>query len=287
VRWLRHARFVLLVGLIWAGLRYIVLPTGVNLGPRHPLVLTATARGLFDVPLFFLVCGAGAYLSARWLRPRNIYVAVLPALIALVLWPCTTGTMDDWLKFYNESVTQSPAGAYWRLLGEYAVLLVAVAVMFIAARAGLDRTGLRAALRTGLPLAAVTAPVGLPSALVLTAAAWVLMLVLTGPRTGWTYRGQVYFAVVAAFWLGLYLARQVLRSGAPGWYLLAPFAVGVGGLIYAGLNPRLPAPYQNINIIPAIGVVRALPLEMVALGLATIAWSLRSLPVQRPDSDSR
>lgn len=287
VRWLHRARFALLTTLVWAGLRYVVMPIGIDGGPRHPLVLTGTSRGLLGVPVFVLICACGGYLTARWLRPRDLYGAVLPTLIALVLWPCTTGTMDDWLKFCDVTVTQSPAGAYWRLLGDYAVLLVAVALLFIAARAGLDRAGLSAALRAGLPIHAATAPAGLPSALVLAAAAWVLMLVLTGPRSGWTYRGQVYFALFAAFGLGLYLARQVLRSGAPGWYLLAPFAVGVGGVIYAGLNPWPPAPYQSINIIPAVGVVRALPLEMTAVGLATIAWSLHTSSVQRPESASR
>lgn len=287
VRWLRRARFAILVALIWAGLRYLAMPLGVGGGARQPLVLTGTARALLDVPIFLLICAAGAYLSARVLRPRDIYGAVLPALIALVVWPCTTGTMDDWLKFHNESVSQSPAGAYWRLLADYVVLLLAVALMFIAARAGLERGGLAAAVRGGLPIQLATAPAGLPAALVLGAAAWVLLLILTGPRTGWTYRGQVYFALFAAFGLGLYLSRQVLRSGAPGWYLLAPFAVGVGGLVYAALNPRLPAPYQHLNIIPANGVARALPLEMVAVGLATITWSLHASTAQRSEISSR
>ena len=285
-RWLHRAQFALMVAIVWCGLHYVVSRIGLDGGPRHPIVLTGSSRGLLGVPLFLAVCAAGSFATARWLRPRDVYGAVLPTLIALVLWPCTTGTMDDWLKFHNESLTQSPASAYTRLLIEYGVLLVAAAVMLVAAHAGIARVGPAAAVRGGIPLRISTASAGLPSAVVLCAAAWVLLLILTGPRDGWTYRGQVYFALFAAFSIGLYLSRQVLRSRAPAWYLVAPFLLGVGGLIYATLNPRLPAPYQNINIIPATGVARALPLEMVAIGLATIVWSLHT-SAQRPDNAGR
>jgi len=37
----------------------------------------------------------------------------------------------------------------------------------------------------------------------------------------------------------------------------------------------LPEPYDSINIIPASGLVRALPIEMIGVATVTVIWALR------------
>ena len=97
----------------------------------------------------------------------------------------------------------------------------------------------------------------------------------TGPRVAPTRRGQVYFAVAAAFLIGVLIASKVVTARHPLWYALAPFLVGITGVILAGIDPTLPEPYAKINIIPASGLVRPLPIEMVGVATVAVIWALR------------
>ena len=106
--------------------------------------------------------------------------------------------------------------------------------------------------------------------------AGVLLFFLTGPALATTLRGQVYFAVGVAFLAAVYVARHLTKVEDSAWYWPAPVLVGVLGVLVAGLNPALMLPdaYQHLNTIPAWGLARALPIEMVGLGLVGTLWML-------------
>ena len=101
-------------------------------------------------------------------------------------------------------------------------------------------------------------------------------LILSGPRVGHTYRGQVYFAVALAFVIAVLVARRVTGARGIIWYLPGPLVVGIVGVLLAAVRPGLGAGYESINIIPAWGLVRPLPIEMVSVGVAAILLTLRA-----------
>ena len=104
----------------------------------------------------------------------------------------------------------------------------------------------------------------------------VLVLILVGPRVGHTYRGQVYFAVAVGFIVAVLVARRVTGVRGIIWYLPGPLLVGLLGVLLAAWRPGLGAGYEHINVIPAWGLVRPLPVEMVGVGLVAILLTLRA-----------
>src|SRR5262249_17185577 len=117
---------------------------------------------------------------------------------------------------------------------------------------------------------------GLLALLITVAASGVLVTVLMGPSLGKTYQKQVYFAVAAGFWIGVYIARQATKVSRAGWLWPATLIVGAIGVIFAAIRPVHAASYDHNNIIPAWNLVRPLPVEMVSVGLLAILWHFRS-----------
>ena len=63
----------------------------------------------------------------------------------------------------------------------------------------------------------------------------------------------------------------------PIWYLPVPLLLGVIGLMVAGANATLmlPAEYKHLDMKPAWGLARALPIEMIGVGLVVTLAMLR------------
>jgi hypothetical protein len=61
------------------------------------------------------------------------------------------------------------------------------------------------------------------------------------------------------------------------WYLPGPFVVGVIGALVAAWRPGLGPAYENVNVIPAWGLVRPLPVEMVSVGLVATILACRMM----------
>jgi len=194
--------------------------------------------------------------------------------------------MDDWLKLRQPIPGPAQAAPYWPLLAEYVYWAAALAAVVAAGcapwptrGAAGGQTGRRArdwqrtlgwdtgpaALRDGLIALGLTVVIGA-----------VLISVLTGPRVGHTYRGQVYFAVGAAFLVAVLVARRVSPAAGLIWYLPGPLLVGICGVVLAVWKPALPAGYEHINVIPAWGLVRPLPIEMISVGTVAVVLALRS-----------
>jgi hypothetical protein len=192
--------------------------------------------------------------------------------------------MDDWLLLQNRLV-QGPRGTpYWPLLGEYVYLAVVIAG--VAALGGWtllgqgvsDGVARRAALRQTFALdgGGTSWREGISALLVTAVVAGILMFILFGPREGHTRRGQVYFAVALAFILGVTAAQRLTRVHHAAWYWPAPFVVGIAGVLLAAFRPALPQPFHQLDMLPAWGLVRALPVEMVGVGVAAVIWTLRT-----------
>ncbi|MBU0640484.1 MAG: hypothetical protein KKB50_16600 [Planctomycetes bacterium] len=290
--WLKRVRFVLAVAVIWAGLHYIVDGAALGRGLHRPVVLLVShaglAGGLAAGLVLWVGAGLGVFLSGR----RESGEALVMVGIALALWAAPGGTMDDWLLLRNETLDASASPAYRTLLADYVFLLACLAG--VAVVGGLAERATRPPADQGpahrdrlLNLESLSAESSSgPMALVTCAAvAAVLLLFLPGPRSGWTQRGQVYFAVAVAYAVGAVVARRATHARHPLWYLATPFIVGIVGLLVAALRPTLPAEYAHLNVIPAIGLVRPLPVEMVGVGVVVIVWTLRATAALHLDEE--
>lgn len=300
--WIGKLRVAVAAGIVWGGLHYVAEASVVPPGLDRALVVTgAGVAAPLVVGLLLIV---GAYVGTHIAGAHRPLRGLLAVALALAVWAWFGGTMDQWLIFSNPDPQASASGAYWALLGEY--LFWAVCVLAAIGLGELATLGGRAldpkiavpALRRALGLEAVKTEwrEGLLTLLIVSAVATVALLYLTGPRVQRTYSGQVYFAVAAAFALGVGLSRWALTSmSRPGksaagkpllagcaqhplWYCAAPFLVGAIGAAAAGMSPRLPGDYAHFNIIPVTGLVRPLPIQMVAVAIVVIIWALRPQP---------
>ena len=226
-----------------------------------------------------ILVAVGALIGRLLCGGREGAQGLLVVGLGLALWAFHGGTMDDWLKMRN-TVAGAPSGAtYIPLLAEYGYWAVAVAVayMLTGRRRSVAGAGLLPEQRgKSAPAAPIQLRDGITALVVTAAVAAILMLFLTGPRVGHTYRGQVYFAVAVAFIVGVVVARRVAGTRGFIWYLPAPLVVGVIGVCVAAARPGLGAGYANINVIPAWGLVRPLPIEMMGVGLVAIILTLRT-----------
>lgn len=285
--WSARVRCTLALVLVWAVLHFVVGRWAIPRGLDRPVVLSAAPLG-GAVLVGCVWLGAG--LAVLLVRARDIRRPLLVVGLALAVWVGESGrqggTMDDWLIWRHESPGPPTSGPYWLLLPDYAFLFAAlVGAGGIAAaltRAGQPQPG---SPRVGLWRAAFGAapdgPVADRSApltfLVTCAVAAAAIYLLSGPSVGATYRGQVYFSVLLGFYAAVFVARHLAKTRALLWLWPAPFVVGVIGLVVAAMWPdlALPTKYAHINTIPAWGLARALPIEMVSLGLVGTLWALR------------
>lgn len=279
---------VVAVALLWAGLHFLVgallLPRGLD----RPVSLFASSSPWLVASAVAIVLWVGAYVgtlvSGAGRREQGLIVAGL----ALAAWATGNGTMDDWLELATAGqVVGSPSSAaYWPLVGEYIFFAVVMAGAAIAGSFAVPVAGGRDAAPGAERIRGVLGlegearkPIRGPFALLTTTIVIaVLMLVLTGPAVGHTLRGQVYFAVTVACALGVFVATRLVRTRHPIWYWPAPILAGLVGALVAALKPDLflPSEYDQLNSIPAWGLVRPLPVEMVGVGVAITLWTLRA-----------
>ncbi|GEM_PF-900303 len=283
-----------------------VLPRGVE----RPIVLSPSPYGPAAGLLLVVAIWAGAGIATLIDQERSHRRLLLAIGLALVLVAAergrTGGTMDDWLILCNERPGPPVGGPYWRLLPDYAYLIAGVAGAMVIA--GLVREGRqpgtplrgklmraligvgRGAWREGVVALLVTAVLG-----------GVAICILMGPAMARTYRGQVCFAVLVGSLAGSLAGRKLASLGVVGgsgggssrggpppndagaadqtvllWCAGAPFVLGVVGLVAAAIRPGLALPPGcQLNIIPAWALSRALPVEMVGLGLVGTLWFYR------------
>jgi hypothetical protein len=293
--WAIRLRFWAAVGLLWAGLHFLVgvpfLPTGLD----RPLVLASAHWAPVAALVLVVVVTAGA--AAAWLigAVRDQREPLLAVGTALALWTLERGrrggTMDDWLTLCNPVPGPPRGGPYAMLLLDYLILLVAVAGALVAVNllrqtrapqpgAAPARGNVRWPALLGLGSDPALWRAGLRGLLITSAAGALVVLIFAGPTIGETYRLQVYFAAGFGVFAGVFIAQQLgVTVREAGWLAAAPFVIGILGAAVAALRPGilLPASHQ-MNIIPAWGLARPLPIEMVAAGLLGSVWLLRHAP---------
>ena len=286
--WLRRFRLLIAAALLWAGLHYLMGHTLLPAGLNRPVTLAAGNNPIFSAIALGLILCIWAYLGAWLADPWHNARGLLVTALGLAAWAMGGGTMDDWLILSTrDSAVGPPSGtSYWPLVAEYlflALVMAGVAIMSTLAGSysGLaHQTGASGRIKQTLGLDANSRQrrEGLIALLVTTVVIGLLMLILTGPAEAHTLRGQVYFAVVVSCFVGVLLATHLVSARQPIWYWPAPILAGLIGMLVAGLNPdiRIPAPYNQLNSIPAWGLARPLPIEMVGVGVAITIWTLRA-----------
>lgn len=288
--WVDRLSIAAVVALLWAILHYLVDNTLLPRGLDRPVVVLIGEGGALVAIVVLVLLAAGAFLGALPAGRAKDLQGLLVVGLALALWTWHGGTMDDWLKAKNPIPGPATAAAYWPLLAEYAYWAIALAAVVAIStwRGGWPEQATRQGnWRRSLGFDATPAGLrdGLTALIATVVIAAVLVSVLTGPRLGHTYRGQVYFAVGVAFIIAVLVARRVAGVRGVLWYLPGPLIVGVFGVLLAAWKPTLPAGYEHINVIPAWGLVRPLPVEMVSVGLVAILLTHRTS--RRLSSDDR
>lgn len=287
--WVGRARVVIAASVIWGALHYIAEAAVMPRGLDRPIVVTHSSGGIIAPLVVGGLLLLGAYIGALIIGPRRSAGGLWAVCIGLAVWTAPGGTMDHWLTLELPSPTQSPASAYWPLFIEYVFLILCMAGVLILSEFAALRTGVSdaaqrvASLRGALGLSSIRTELRQGVlALALTAGIGAVgMLFLPGPRIAATHRGQIYFAIAVGFFAATVVAARTAKVRHLVWYLPAPFIVGVIGVLVAGLGLRLPGSYSHLNNIPVFGLVRALPVEMMAVGCAAILWAMRS-PLSRP-----
>lgn len=268
--WPQRLRLALIVGVVCAALTWLSGYSVLSRGLGRPLVLIMQLGSFTSLAAAAVILG-GAILAAATSRGDKRRDALLVVGWSLAILASSGALMDQWLEL-RQPLPGLPTGApYLALLPDYALL--AVLTVAAAALAGGRAT------RASRP-AAPQLIEGLKASLITIAVAIVILYFANGPRTDVTRRGQVYFAVVLAFYVAIALARNATRVSSAIWYWPCPLIVGVIGLLYAALRPGLPFPYDQINNIPAWGPARALPVEMVGVGLLASLWGLKTTAPQ-------
>jgi hypothetical protein len=286
--WAGRFRLAVAVALLWAGLHYVVGATVLARGLDRPMVVLVGDGGILAALVVLALLSVGAFIGELVSGRREPMQGLLVVGLALALWAWPGGTMDDWLQLKNPIPGTATGAAYRPLLAEYVYWTVVVAaVVGLAAwrRRPPGEIESRKGRHKALDLDAtpVARREGIFALLISVAVAAVLVHVLSGPRAGHTYRGQVYFAVAAAFVLAALIARRLTGVRGVIWYLPGPLIVGILGVLLAIWKPGLGAGYKNINVIPAWGLVRPLPVQMVSVGVVAILLTVRA--AQRLSSD--
>lgn len=280
--WLDRLRFLALAAIVWAGLHFVVggflLPRGLD----RPVVLAAAPYAGFLPGLLVIGMLWGGAAVAALVVGRAGQRAVLMALgLALAVWAAEgwrlAGTMETWLIFSNPRQGPPASAPYWRLLIDYLYLALGLAGAYRISRR-LDRSNAQptASSDTAPAKREMSGPAAL---LVATVVTGIVVFFLAGPNLAEVRRGQVYFAVLVGTLLGTMAADRLTKVHEPLWYCLSPLAVGIIGLLVAAIRPglMLPSEYQHVNSIPAWGLVRALPVEMMGVGLVGALWLLPSV----------
>ncbi|MFH1747836.1 MAG: hypothetical protein ABIG44_12445 [Planctomycetota bacterium] len=284
--WIGRLRYILAVGLVSAGLFFTLnghfLPTGL----ARPATLAVANSFILAAIVLTLVLLAGSYVGTLLAGPKHCYRGLTIVSLGLALWATTRGTIDEWLKISASAGAVGPptSGAYWPLLCEYLfLLLVMLGVAALSALAvPLSSSPATPMMRIRRAFALNTdnhhRMEGLLALLINIGVIGILMLVLTGPAEAWTLRGQVYFAVAVSCALAVFISTRLVRVRHPIWFWPAPILAGILGTFIAVLNPDLliSAGYNQLNSIPAWGLVRPLPIEMVGVGVAATILSVRA-----------
>ncbi len=270
-------RFWLAALLIWAAFHFLVGGLVRPAALDRPIALAAPSSPIGGIA-FVAVFVLGAFLAAP-IAGGDFRRPLMAVGLGTALWAAERGgaggTMVTWLIMRNDVPGPPRGGPYAMLLVDYVYLVVASGGAVLASFFATRGSDAKAALRTALGLNRAGGVLDGAKALAITCViAAVAMSILVGPPTNATLRGQVYFAVAVGLYLGVYVARQVVKAPPTLWVAAAPLLLGVIGLIVASVQPALmlPAAYRHLDTLSAWALVRPLPIEFVSVGLiATLA----------------
>ena len=291
---LRRIRIVIAVAAVW-GLFHLVMDRFVFIrGDMHPLVLISGPYGfggaLVVIPLTWLATWIAGVLGGA----LTSVDAMRFTAAGMALWAFGGATMDEWLMWARTGGAAVSSAPYWPLLADYVVLAVAMTGSAILSRrmAGHDAGqpwSASAAETLGLRDRPDQIRDGFLLLLIILGVASFLVPLLMGPAASQTRPLQVYFSVGVGLSLSLYLARRMISEAHVAAVWSAPLVLGIIGVIVAGLAPtlRVPAEFRAINSIPAWGLVRALPIEMTAMGIAAILWMVHPVSAAVPTAQSQ
>lgn len=273
-----RARIVAAALLVCAGMWGLSSISGWLAGWKRPPVLLAHGAVLSTIGVLVISLigiAVGRFVAGR--RDLSSLLAVVG--LGLLFFSMPAGSMQDWLMLAHSGAAPPTGAAYVALLADYAALLLIPLLAFAVFHERQADVGVGAALAAamGLTRSQVERNKGYLALLCCVAVATILLVLLSGPRTEHVRGGQVYFSVALAMVGGIYAAHQLTGVGDFCFYWPAPFLVGVVGVAFAAIWPALPAPYAHLNNIPAWGPARALPIEMIGMGLFAVHWTVRNI----------
>ncbi|MCP4248467.1 MAG: hypothetical protein GY778_15575 [bacterium] len=237
-----------------------------------------------------VVAGLATVLVGRQLPDAGVFAVGL-GLAALALGGDTTRHL---LVTVTGGDAEARADMAWSLAGEVLVWFLAILVAMIVSGwvmrwYGGEVTEVRRSMSLAeMPglnqlLPADDRPdaslAGLRTTVVCLAAAALLFGVLaTGSPLRSVQHGQVYFALVAAFYIAGWIGYELFPAATPLWGCLAVPLLGVLGFVYCAVSSPSAGDYSRIASVPPSVFYRALPIEYVSVGTAAMLasfWSVR------------
>lgn len=267
--WQSRLRLFACAAVVWALLQFLLqplaLPPGLN---RAPVIAGYSAvSSVLGGLLLFLSLVGGGWLAYRVAADRPL-AGMQAAALGLLAWVLPRGTVDEWLIYVHPELGKPRSFAYLVFLADYLVLAAAFASLWMIRQRVSTEPARGEPSDRSSPLTE-----RLTTLLAVTAIAAALMLVLNGPRAMGTHRGQVIFAVAVGFAAPILAGRSFLGWRDVSVCLLAPWLVGVLGVIWGLVQPGLAPEYVRLGIIPVTPLVRPLPVEMVSIGILAILWA--------------
>ncbi|MBL8880419.1 MAG: hypothetical protein JNG88_15000 [Phycisphaerales bacterium] len=291
---LAGSRWYVAAGVVFAAFYFVLTTWLTPRGLDRPAVVIGAPMVGLAVPVYVVLVGMCGFAATKILGARD-YLASLEVLcVGVAAWALLGGTMDDWLARFHRSATGASRAPYSALMLEYAVQIAAFAaglfgIVIAIGSVGPPGTTWRERVTAHWPPLDRNekAASGVLTVFVICAVAALAMLVFMGPRVAHTHQGQVYFSIFAGFAIGTYAARSTLGRAAPIWYALPPVVLGIVGVILATMNPALPQPFAQINIIPPSALSRPLPIEIITVGIVAASWMLRNLQHAAPPQPAK
>lgn len=290
--WFDRIRFCLAAGLVFAALHYVVDGFLLGRGDDRPTLIAPVANGWLAAPLVALIIWGAAILARKLTSDQAPFEAIIAICVGLALWSLTGGTSDAWLIQTQPNPGPPGSRPYLLLLVEYGYWAIVLAGLVRLAQipTSAPTSGTRVTLGQLWPrtLAGVPVVAGISALLLSTAVALVLLCILFGPPINNTRHGQVIFATAVAFAVSTTVARKVTEVQSPIFYWPAPLLVGLIGCLVAAVNPALliPTTHQQLDSLPAWGVTRPLPVQMISIGMIAVLVTLRTSTATATNSPS-
>jgi len=272
LNWPTRIRFlaaVVLSLLVMGSIGYRVLRPWDPFGPISLLLVDTELLFVLRISVVLL---AVAVLTTVIFDGRLPQFGTFAASIGLALPVAKTGGMDYLMIRLQAGTDPDDPSLWWLLALEMAAWTVPLAVMVVGSAiaerwVARDKPGPRTDAK-GQEKTGPSWSTGILAVAVTSLVAVILIGIFCQSRQ----KGQVIFAVAAAFFIAAWLGDYVTANRRVVWQLAAVPVVAVAVYVYTSLNPARPAGLEKIHYLTPNNLSAVLPVEYLAAGAAAVVF---------------